>query len=356
MRDDDVPVKTHEGLTEIKNRALGLAPRVRTALLLVDGVKSIRELNPLLAASGVKPGTLEILLEKGLISVSSHALVATPVDEEPAEADVIQAPQAAPAVETESIAQAKPTPVVSIVEPAAKAEPQPKAAPALTAAPAAVPAPKAAPEPKAIPEPESDLSASWPVTISVDATDNDLQDRELAREVPVVVQTPKAMPTSTAAPRPEAATPAVQPAARSTPAANIAPKNNEPVPEATKAPQAVPAPKAVPKLEPVMSEAKPLTISVALTEEDPYDQEMVHRVAVAPPPPDDMKLLVARAHLANALDDYVDGYILKQVVTGCTSRAELESLFDAIERVLVKTVGKVRSEDVMGTAKTLLAS
>ena len=32
-----VPVKTKEGTQEIRARALGLAPRIRTALLLVDG-------------------------------------------------------------------------------------------------------------------------------------------------------------------------------------------------------------------------------------------------------------------------------------------------------------------------------
>ena len=62
-----VPVKTNEGAQEIKARALGLAPRIRTALLLVDGVKSVVELERLLAAAGVTPGALQMLLDKGLI-------------------------------------------------------------------------------------------------------------------------------------------------------------------------------------------------------------------------------------------------------------------------------------------------
>lgn len=347
MRDDDVPVKTQEGLAEIKNRALGLAPRVRTALLLVDGVKSIRELEPLLVASGVKPGTLEILLEKGLISVSVHAPAVTPADDVTTEAEALPTPQVESAAQAESAVQVEAAPAIEMTEPAAKAAPQLQATPAQKTASA----PKAASEPKASPGPESVMPSEWPVTISVDAIDPDLQDRELVKAAPVAAQQPKAAPAAASAPASVMA--AAKPATRSAPATYGAPKNNEPVREA---PKAARAPEIAPRLEPVMSGVKPLTVSVPLTEDDPYDQEMVHRIAVAPPPPDDMKLLVARAHLANALDDYVEGYILKQIVTGCTSRAELQSLFDAVERVLVKSLGKVRSDDVIGTAKTLLAS
>jgi hypothetical protein len=352
MRDDDVPVKTQEGLEEIKNRALGLAPRVRTALLLVDGVKSIRELEPLLVASGVKPGTLEILLEKGLISVSVHAPAVASANDVTTEAEALPTPQVESAAEAESAVQVEAAPAIEMTEPAAKAAPQLQATPA----PKAASEPKAVSEPKASPGPESVMPPEWPVTISVDAMDPDLQDRELVKAAPVAAQQPKAAPAAVSAPAP--AITAAKPAARSAPATYSAPKNNEPVREA---PKAARTPEIVPRLEPVMSGAKlsgakPLTVSVPLTEDDPYDKEMVHRVAVAPPPPEDMKLLIARAHLANALDDYVEGYILKQIVTGCASRAELQSLFDAVERVLVKSLGKVRSDDVMGTAKTLLAS
>jgi hypothetical protein len=80
------------------------------------------------------------------------------------------------------------------------------------------------------------------------------------------------------------------------------------------------------------------------------------QVFVPPPPPEDMKLLVARAHLANALDDQVDGFVLRQMVTGCSSRAQLESLFEAADKVLKKSMGSVRSAQVLGVAKALLHS
>ncbi|HEX8957835.1 MAG TPA: hypothetical protein VF798_16260, partial [Burkholderiaceae bacterium] len=64
-----VPVKTKEGTQEIRARALGLAPRIRTALLLVDGVKSLDELERLMDAAGVTPGALQMLLDKGLIRI-----------------------------------------------------------------------------------------------------------------------------------------------------------------------------------------------------------------------------------------------------------------------------------------------
>src|SRR5580704_16048195 len=62
-----IPVKTNKGTLEIKERMLGLAPRIRTALLLVDGVKSAAELEQLMEAAGVTPGALQLLLAKGLI-------------------------------------------------------------------------------------------------------------------------------------------------------------------------------------------------------------------------------------------------------------------------------------------------
>ena len=72
-----VPVKTKEGTQEIRARALGLAPRIRTALLLVDGVKSVAELERLMEAAGVTPGALQLLIDKGLIRLP---------EEEPAKA------------------------------------------------------------------------------------------------------------------------------------------------------------------------------------------------------------------------------------------------------------------------------
>jgi hypothetical protein len=89
--------------------------------------------------------------------------------------------------------------------------------------------------------------------------------------------------------------------------------------------------------------------------EDDEAEEPI-QVFVPPPPPEDMKLLLARAHLANALDDQVDGFVLRQMVTGCSSRAQLESLFEAAHSVLKKSIGSTRSAQVLGVAKALLHS
>lgn len=50
----------------------------------------------------------------------------------------------------------------------------------------------------------------------------------------------------------------------------------------------------------------------------------------------DMRLVVARAYLANELDNHlgISGYALRQQVMDCASRAELEGLFDSIEKDL----------------------
>jgi hypothetical protein len=89
-------------------------------------------------------------------------------------------------------------------------------------------------------------------------------------------------------------------------------------------------------------------------EGDAPDNEV--QLFVPPPPPEDMKLLVARAHVANALDDRVDGFVLRQMVASCSSRAELESLLDAAEKVLKKSLGSAHSAHVLGIAKALLHS
>jgi hypothetical protein len=67
MNDDDIPVKTADGIAEIKTRGHRLISKVRTVLLLVDGVKSIAELKKLMPASGTGVQALEILSDKGLI-------------------------------------------------------------------------------------------------------------------------------------------------------------------------------------------------------------------------------------------------------------------------------------------------
>jgi hypothetical protein len=325
MRDDDVPAKTQVGLAEIKSRALGLAPRMRTALLLVDGVKSVRELEQLLAASGVKPGALQTLFEKGLISIPQDDSVSVPAataaPEKSAIPEAISAPETVPAYDAAAAPEASPAP---------QAVPAPKAS--------AAPAPQAAPPPK-------------------------------VTSAPKPAAAPRTVPTAKAAPAPEpAATPKAPPAPKPAPAAKAAPDTAStakaaPTPKPAPAAKAPSTPKAVPAPQ---GAARPASHPPALTavrlpvpaQSDEQDEAPEHEVQifVPPPPPEDMKLLVARAHVANALDDRVDSYVLKQMVASCSSRAQLESLFDAAEKVLMKSLGSARSAAVLGVAKALLHS
>lgn len=302
MLDNDIPSKTQEGLAEIKTRAMGLAPRMRTALLLVDGVKPVRELEQLLTASGVKPGALQTLLDKGLIAITQKAPdsiqpIATP-PQEPAPREAEAAPEPAPVVE----AVAAPTPVAPapaapLPEPVApvKAVAVPKPPPV---APAPTPAPKPAPVAKAAPAPKSSPKAASNTIAAVKAA-------PAPKAISKTPAAPKATP-----PRQRPATRAVAPAA--------------PV---------VPAP-----VEQKKEEVRPAP---------------VHNPAA---PPEDMKLVVARAHVASALDDRLDNYMLRQMIASCSSRAQLESMFDVAEKALKETLGGTRSAHVLDVAKALLHS
>ena len=59
--------KTEKGVNEIATRALRLAPRLRSALILVDGRKTDAELSQLILADAA--GTLSGLLAEGFIEV-----------------------------------------------------------------------------------------------------------------------------------------------------------------------------------------------------------------------------------------------------------------------------------------------
>jgi len=75
--------KTAKGVTEIETRAHRLAPRMRSALIMVDGKRSDADLRPLIQQQPDE--TLAALAEQGFIEV----LAAAP--------DAVQAPRAAPA-------------------------------------------------------------------------------------------------------------------------------------------------------------------------------------------------------------------------------------------------------------------
>lgn len=304
MRDDDIPAKTDAGLAEIKTRSLGLAPRVRTALLLVDGMKSIGELNQLLAASGVKPGTLELLAEKGLIRVLAQ------------ERPGMQAQAAAPAIASTQVTVSR-----------ADAAPAPKeVGPA-----AAVPAPKAMPAPAS--------PATEPVGMAPAPSPT---PEAKAQSAPKTPSPPKAEPARKTEPIPRAE-PALQP---------------EPAPAAASPSSTIRTPKAAAAPASIAPASAPVGMP-APEQDDRYDTEAAPRISIpVPAPPEDMKLVVARAHLASALDEHVgvQAYVLKQMVVGCASRAELMSLFDAAEAAMSKSLDKAGSARIIGISKALLAS
>jgi len=67
MAATDVYRKTELGVAEVKDRAHKLNPRVRTMLILVDGVQSEAELMEGAAGIGAPRDFLEQLLAAGLI-------------------------------------------------------------------------------------------------------------------------------------------------------------------------------------------------------------------------------------------------------------------------------------------------
>ena len=65
-----VPVKTPEGQAELSQRTLRLSQRHRTALLLVDGRRSMVQVQTLSQQAGVPQSCVDELLQLGLIVVS----------------------------------------------------------------------------------------------------------------------------------------------------------------------------------------------------------------------------------------------------------------------------------------------
>jgi hypothetical protein len=86
--------KTSKGIAEIETRANRLAPRLRGALILVDGRRNADDLNKLISTD--PEGTLQALLEQGYIeslqppaqAAAEPAKRRSPTGTEPALADV----------------------------------------------------------------------------------------------------------------------------------------------------------------------------------------------------------------------------------------------------------------------------
>jgi predicted secreted protein len=73
MNDSDICIKTAAGSDELKTRSRGLALRLRSVLILVDGSRSVAALRAAAAALGAPPDGLELLLREGLIEPAGGA-------------------------------------------------------------------------------------------------------------------------------------------------------------------------------------------------------------------------------------------------------------------------------------------
>jgi hypothetical protein len=297
----NVPVKTNEGAQEIKSRALGLAPRIRTALLLVDGVKSVAELERLMSAAGVTPGALQLLLDKGLIRFEEEP-VETPVAKTvPEDTEIAIAPTIiAPAESMLSTASAD---KYKSDKPGASVPAAARVVPA-----AGVATPKSAP-----PGPPAQASASAALAVA------DLVDLEtiLGGATKLEIQTILGVATKL----------------ELTPTQLLAPNTQ------VKVPLTEP-----PRLPPLAQAAQQYKAA-------PIVQKQVLPAAVLR-----MNLIVARAHLANALDQFAEmnGYALKQKVVSCESRVDLEQLFVVVENALMQKLDKPAVTRLMGIAQSIL--
>lgn len=266
-----IPVKTREGAQEIAARALGLAPRIRTALLLVDGVKSVTELERLMKAAGVTDGALQLLLEKGLIRFpeeSANSLPAaaketefvpdTPKQDAESAKEMDSVKEADSAKETDSTNSG-----LEVVD---------------------------------LPELESILGAA---TI--------LEMETIVGAATLLELTPTLM---------------------------LAPNT------------AVKAPVTEPIRLPPLAQA----------EFDYRATVPTVRAKIVPAAVLQMNLTVARAHIASAIDLFleIDGYSIKQKVVACESRAELEEMFRMVEGALVQKIDQSAATRVMGIARSLL--
>jgi hypothetical protein len=302
----NVPVKTKEGAHEIKARTLGLAPRIRTALLLVDGVKSVAELERLMSAAGVTPGALQLLLDKGLIRFQ----------EEPLENTIVET--ASMAIETAIQIAIEPT-IIAPVE-----------------------------------------------GLSIKALNHTTRSTVVEVNISSVrSQAPVASPPTIVAPK----SGAVRPPGHASPAlavANLADLETI-LGEATKleiktilgvatklelTPTQLLAPNTLVKVPPTEPPRLPPLAQAA----QQYRAAPIVQKHVLPAAMLRMNLTVARAHLANALDEFVeiDGYALKQKVVACESRTDLEQLFLMVENALNRKIDKPAVTRLMGIAQSIL--
>jgi hypothetical protein len=309
MYDSDVPVKTEKGLAEMKIRSLGLPQRIRTALLLVDGVRTTGEIRGLLAASGDGRAALQTLLDADLIRIQA-------VEAKAAE-EAVTALDAAPGPEKEA--------TQSEQEPAARpASGGKRRRDAVTEEKGRI---------KIRVRTDSDLNAGIAASsrlktkTRINGPDTRLRAQTRVRrktesDTRIRGHGAASMPAVSGTSRPE-----LQPELQPKPQLNPQPEKPPAVSGATQQPRLAQAPLPVPQQAP-----------------SPF-----------PPAPSDMSLVVARAYLANELDNHlgIHGYLLKLKVMDCVSRAELEELFDSIKKDLTDAF-YIDAIDVIRHAQSIL--
>lgn len=102
--------KSDKGLSEIETRAHRLLPRMRSALILVDGKKTEDELRKLILAEPDE--TLAALAEQGFIEVASVVASKAPRTE-PAPLTALGTPAAAPAAAAPAAVASRPAPLTA---------------------------------------------------------------------------------------------------------------------------------------------------------------------------------------------------------------------------------------------------
>ena len=93
MPQPSVPVKTPEGQAELSHRTLRLSQRHRTVLLLVDGRRSMDQVQGLAQQAGVPQSHVDELMRLGLIVISQPTVAlpraADPAPPRPIEVDLV---------------------------------------------------------------------------------------------------------------------------------------------------------------------------------------------------------------------------------------------------------------------------
>lgn len=73
MNATDTVAKTAAGADELKTRARGLGQRLRTVLIMADGVQTVEQVRSASAGLGLAPDFLETLVAEGLVEIRPRA-------------------------------------------------------------------------------------------------------------------------------------------------------------------------------------------------------------------------------------------------------------------------------------------